>query len=66
MRQLVSPEIAISSEYLPTLIALVWFVIRVGEKVSLQIGALVELSLTDGTLMRRLFHVKDLVNGQGS
>ena len=66
MRQLVSPEIAISSEDLPTLIALVWFVIRVGEKVSLQIGALVKLSLTDGTLMRRLFHVKDLVNGQGS
>ena len=66
MCQLVSSEIAISPEHLPTLIALVGFVIGVSEKVGLEIGALVELSLADRTLMRRLLHVKDLVDGQCS
>ena len=44
-------EIAVSSENFLALIALVWLVVSVREKVSLEVGPLVETSLTHGTLV---------------
>ena len=34
------------------------------QQVGLQVGPLVEAPVTDGTLVRGLFHVKDLVDGE--
>ena len=61
-----SSEIAVSSEHLATLIALVGFVISVGKKMSFEIWSLIEASLAHLALVRRLLHVKDLMNGQCS
>jgi hypothetical protein len=66
MRQLVSPQVAIASEHLATLIALVRLVIRVGEQVGLQVAPLVEGALAHGTLVRTLFHVEDPMDGEGA
>ena len=66
MRELVSPQITISSENFFALVALVRLVIGVRQQMSFQVGPLVEASATDRTLVRRLFHVQDLVNGQRS
>jgi hypothetical protein len=38
----------------------------VGEKMCLQIGALVKRALTYGTHVRAVLHVEDLVHGQGA
>jgi len=62
--QLVPSEITISPEYFPALIALVWLVISVSQQVGLQVGSLIETSLADGALVRRLLHVENLVNCQ--
>ena len=58
--QLVPSEITISPEYFPALIALVWLVISVSQQVGLQVGSLIETSLADGALVRRLLHVENL------
>ena len=50
----VSPEITISSEDFVALVALVGFVVGVGEQVSLQVGTLVEAALAHRALVRRL------------
>jgi len=63
--ELVSPEIAISPEYFPALIAFVRLVVSVSQQVGLQVGSLIETSLADRALVGRLLHVKDLVNRQG-
>ena len=49
-----SPEIAISPEYFPALITLVWLVVSVSQKVGLQVGPLVETPLAHRALVRRL------------
>ena len=61
-----SSKIAITTKHLSTLIALIRFVVSVSEKVGLEIRALIELSLTNRALMWRLFHVKNLMDCQGS
>ena len=61
-----SPEIAISPENFPALIALVRLVISVSQQVGLQVGSLIETSLADRTLVWRLLHVEDLVHRQRS
>lgn len=64
MRQCVSSQVAIASEHLAARRALVWFVIGVREQVSLEVAALIETPRADGTLVRRLLHVQDLVHRQ--
>ena len=61
-----STEITIATEDFPTLVAFVGFVVGMSEEVSLQVGSLVETSPANGTLVRRFFHVQDLVHGQGT
>ena len=46
------------------LVALVWLVVRMGQQVSLQVGPLVETPLTDGTPVRGLLVVENLVDGE--
>lgn len=57
-----SPQIAVPSEDLSAGCAMIWFDVRVGEQVRLQVGPLIEAPIADGTLVRRLFHVQDLVD----
>lgn len=38
--------------------------VGVGQEVSLEVGALVEAARAHGALVRGLFHVEDLVDGQ--
>lgn len=64
MGELVPAEITIASEDLFALVALVRFVIRMRQQMRLEVGALVKAATTYGTLVRRLFHVEDLVHGQ--
>ena len=64
--QFVSSEITIPAEDFLALVAFIWLVIRMGEQVSFQVGPLIKAATANGAFMRGLFHVKDLVNGQGS
>ena len=57
MGQFVSSEITISSKDFSALIAFKRLVVGVGQKMRLQVGALVEASLTHGTLVRGFLHV---------
>jgi hypothetical protein len=66
MRQLVSAQVAIASEHLATLVALVRLVIRVGEQMGFQVAPLVERALAHGTLVRTLLHVEYPVDGEGA
>ena len=45
---------------------LLWLDVSVGQQMGLQVGALVEAALADGTPVRALLHVEDLVDGQGA
>lgn len=40
--------------------------VRVGQEMGFQVGPLVEAPIADGTLVRGLLHVQDLVDGQGA
>lgn len=64
MRQTMTPEIAIAAKDLATRGTVVRLDVGVCEQMRLQIGALIERSIADGTLVRRLLHVQDLVHGQ--
>ena len=66
MGQLVSTEITIATEHFPTLVAFIWFVVCMSEEMGLEVRSLVETSPADGALVRRFFHVEDLVHGQGA
>ena len=66
MGQLVTPEVAVPPEDLLALVALVRFVVRVRQKVRLQVRPLVEAPAADGALVRRLLHVQNFVHGQSS
>ncbi len=45
---------------------LLWLDVSVGQQMGLQVGALVEAPLANGTPVRALLHVEDLVDGQGA
>lgn len=64
MCERMTSQIAITPENFAAGRALVWFVVGVREQVRFQIGALIEAATADGTLVRRLFHVEDLVDGE--
>jgi len=64
--QRVSSKIAVSTKHLTAGRTFVRFVIRVREKMSLQVAPLIETSGTDRTLVRRLLHVQDLVHRQSA
>ena len=64
MGQLMSTEITISTEHFPTLVAFIRLVVCMSEEVSLEVRSLVETSSANGTLVRGLLHVKDLVHCQ--
>lgn len=66
MGEFVATEVAVAAEHFVALIALVGLVVGVREQVGLEIGPLIEAPHADGTLVRRLFHVQDLVDGQGT
>lgn len=61
-----TPQVAVSSEYLSTGVALVGFVVRMGEQMRFQVRALIETSIAHRTFVRRLLHVQNLVHGQRS
>lgn len=64
MCQRVPPQVAVSTKHLAARGALVRLVIRVGEKVGLEVAALVEASRAHRAFVGRLLHVEDLVHGQ--
>ena len=59
-------QITVAPEHLLALIALVWLVICVREEMRLEVGSLVKAPLTHGAFVRRLLHMQDLMNSQGS
>ena len=59
-----SPQITVSPEDFPALVTLVRLVVRVSQQVGLQVGSLIETSLTDGALVGRFLHVQNLVDRQ--
>ena len=64
MREAVTPEVAIASEYFAAGGAVVRFDVGVGEQVGLEVGALVETAAAHRTLVGGLLHMQDLVHGQ--
>lgn len=60
------PQITIPPEDGTTRGTLVGLEVGVGEEVRLEVAALVEGAAAGGTLMWRLLHMKDLVDGQGT
>lgn len=64
MRQRVPPQITIPAEDFAAGGAMIRLNIRVREKVSLQVAPLIKTPRTDGTFVRRLFHMQNLVDGQ--
>ena len=64
MGQSVSSEVAVASELLATVAAVVGFDVSVREEVSLEVGSLVEGATAGGALVRRILHVKDPMDGQ--
>lgn len=65
MSQGVSPQITISPKNFSATIAFVRFMIGMGKQVGFQVGSLVERPGADLAFVRRLFHMEDLVHGQG-
>ena len=61
-----SSEITIPAEDFLALVTFIGLVICMGEQVSFQVGPLIKAASANRTLVGGLFHVKDLVNGQGS
>jgi hypothetical protein len=64
MSECVPSKVAVSAKDLSAVGAFVWLEVGVGEEVGLQVGALVEGPRADGTLVRGLVHVQDLVHCQ--
>lgn len=56
-------EIAIAAEYFAAGVALVRFVVGVGEQVGFQVAALVEAAIADWAFVGRFFLVQDFVYG---
>lgn len=63
--QRVSSQITVPAEDLAAGGAVIGLDVRVREKVSLQVAALIETTRADRTLVRRLLHVQNFVNSQG-
>jgi len=65
MGQGMTSQVAIPAEDLAARGTLIGFVIRVGEQMGFQVGALIERTTADGALVWRFLHVQDLVDSQG-
>jgi hypothetical protein len=61
----VTPKVAAASEELGAAGALVGLGVGVGQQVGLEVGARVEAAAAHRTLVWGLFHVQNLVHGQG-
>lgn len=59
-------QVAIASENLATVLAIVGFDVGVRQEVRLEIAALVEGAAARGAFVRGLLQVEGLVNGQGA
>lgn len=59
-----STEIAISAKHFATGQTVIRFDVGVRQQMGLQIGALIEAALADGTFVRGLLHVENFVDGQ--
>lgn len=59
------PQVAVASKDLAAG-TVIRFDVGMGEKVSFQVGSLIEAARTDGTFVGRLFHVEDFVYGERS
>ena len=64
MGQAVSTQVTVPSKHFAAVGAVVGFDVRVGQQVGLEVAPLVEASAASRTLVRRIFHVQDLVDGQ--
>lgn len=60
-----SSQITVPAEDLAAGGAVIGLDVRVREKMSLQVAALIETPRADRALVRRLLHVQNLVNSQG-
>ena len=66
VREHVPAEVAVAAELLAAIGAVVRLDVGVGEEVGLQIGPLVEGPAAGGTLVWRVVHVEDAVDGEGA
>jgi hypothetical protein len=66
MGQAMPPQITVPSKHLPTCRTVVRFDVRVSEQMGLEVRPLIERPATHRTLVRRLFHVEDFVDGEGA
>ena len=57
-----SSQVTVPPEFFATVRAVVWFDVCVSEEMGLEVGSLVETTATSMTLVRRIFHVKYLVD----
>jgi len=64
MRQAVPAQVTVPSEHFAAVGAIVGLDVRVGQQVGLEVAPLVETPAARRTLVRRVFHVQDLVDGQ--
>lgn len=62
VRQLVASEITIAAKDFLALVAFIRLVVGVGQKVGLEVGALVEAPVADRTFVGRFLHVEDLMD----
>lgn len=65
VREHVPAEVAVAAELLATIGAVVRLDVGVGEEVGLEVRPLVEGPAAGGTLVRRVVHVEDAVDGEG-
>lgn len=65
MSQRVPPQVAVPTEDLAAGGTVVGLDVRVRQEMCLQVAPLIEAPGADGTLVRRLLHVEDLVHRQG-
>lgn len=66
MRERMTTQIAVSTEYLAAGVAFVGLVISMCQKMRLEIGALVKAASANWAFMGTFFHMKDFVDGQSS
>ena len=64
MRQAVPAQVTVPTEHFAAVGAVVGLDVRVGQEVGLEVAPLVETPAARRTLVRRIFHVQDLVDGQ--
>lgn len=66
MCEAMPPQITVSAKHFAALRTVVRFDVRVGQQVRFQVGSLVERPTANGTFVRRLLHVQDLMDGQSA